>query len=651
MYKVYLNNIEQNEEDIINITELASFSILREDSITSTEQIIRETSEMELNFCGATYCYLVDKLAKDRCAEVDFHIEDSETGLSYNGVIPMMLLVLNPHSKTGSTKIKDTSFSAYIRDVMDVSVSLSARTALGCSSITSIDRRIRFITSHTATTPEVQVLSFDVLDALQMLVSYFTNNTIEVRSDYLTTNKYAITTGFNLHSWGSSQDEIYPTVTISDLYTELRKKLRLFMSVDMFNSGQPYLRIEPESYFFSNTTPLLTIDEVPFDTSQQVDLERSYSRVKVGSSIIMDGDGEYFPNAHYESFREEEYGNCSTCFAKKESVLDLVSDYIIDSNVIYDLLNAGLVDNDNDDNIVLFAYSGDITKRTLIGSEYVYNDSLRNKNVLNRLSGDVGGCLTLARYPSSGFYLEEPNAGFTGPTSYLGGEDMMSFTNIVYDNFNTITYDATPDVVTLPPNVYNGVSHTISQARTYFTAPVSGTYSFKAVLTNFLQTVGALPCDLDVELQIVKYTDNTQTTYNAVYNSIGSTPNSLTTAVNISLSTGNVAMTAGETMCVIFSLYDKSGVLPLLDPVEFRGGLSFEMLGDGTCQNIEYVDQDTKPFVIEFDYPLCQQDYQTIRDNKIGYITVKGQRFWIKELEFKPFALSHFVLIGNNSIA
>ena len=113
MYKVYLNNIEQNEEDIINITELASFSILREDGITSTEQIIRETSEMELNFCGATYCYLVDILSKDRCSNVDFHIEDTDTGLSYYGIIPISLLVLNPHSRTGSTKIKDTSFSAY----------------------------------------------------------------------------------------------------------------------------------------------------------------------------------------------------------------------------------------------------------------------------------------------------------------------------------------------------------------------------------------------------------------------------------------------------------------------------------------------------------------------------------------------------------
>lgn len=76
----------------------------------------------------------------------------------------------------------------------------------------------------------------------------------------------------------------------------------------------------------------------------------------------------------------------------------------------------------------------------------------------------------------------------------------------------------------------------------------------------------------------------------------------------------------------------------------------FEMTSDGTCETLS-IDQDTKPFIVEFDYPLCQQDYQLIRDNKRGYITVKGQRFWIKELEFKPFALSHFVLMGNNSIA
>ena len=56
MYRVYFDGIEQNERDIISIKyDYAEFSIIREDGFNSTEQIIREKTEMELKFCGASY--------------------------------------------------------------------------------------------------------------------------------------------------------------------------------------------------------------------------------------------------------------------------------------------------------------------------------------------------------------------------------------------------------------------------------------------------------------------------------------------------------------------------------------------------------------------------------------------------------------------
>ena len=92
MYRVYFDGIEQNEKDIININDVAEFSIIREDGFNSTEQIIREKTEMELKFCGASYSYICEKINTDRCAEVEFRIEDDESGLSYDGTIPVTQL-------------------------------------------------------------------------------------------------------------------------------------------------------------------------------------------------------------------------------------------------------------------------------------------------------------------------------------------------------------------------------------------------------------------------------------------------------------------------------------------------------------------------------------------------------------------------------
>ena len=78
--------------------------------------------------------------------------------------------------------------------------------------------------THDNNTDYISVVSFDVLDVFKKLVLYHTDNTIDVVSTYLTTNKYAITTGFNLHNHSSVTDDVYPKISIEDLFKELRKK-------------------------------------------------------------------------------------------------------------------------------------------------------------------------------------------------------------------------------------------------------------------------------------------------------------------------------------------------------------------------------------------------------------------------------------------
>ena len=70
MFRVYFDGIEQNENDIININDVAEFTIIREDGFSSSEQILRDKTEMELQFCGGAYSYICNKIATDRCNEI-----------------------------------------------------------------------------------------------------------------------------------------------------------------------------------------------------------------------------------------------------------------------------------------------------------------------------------------------------------------------------------------------------------------------------------------------------------------------------------------------------------------------------------------------------------------------------------------------------
>jgi hypothetical protein len=54
--------------------------------------------------------------------------------------------------------------------------------------------------------------------------------------------------------------------------------------------------------------------------------------------------------------------------------------------------------------------------------------------------------------------------------------------------------------------------------------------------------------------------------------------------------------------------------------------------------------------MINFKYPLCFEDFLTIKNNKRGYISIENKKFWIKSLKYNPQKDSEFQLIGNNSI-
>jgi len=665
MFKLYLDDILQDGEDVLNINSAFETSIIREDGFSSSEQILREKTDMNLSLCGSSYKYLMDKISTNTCEDTTVLLEDSDCGLRKDWIIKANSVESTPHNKTLKTSVKDNSFSAYIRDFIDNEVNLFSTNTKNCEPLSTVDKDFTMFTDANNQTTTSIITAFDALDVIKYIVSFFTDNKINVVSQYLTDNRYAITTGYNMHNHGISIDDIYPKVSLTDIFNELRKKLRIYMSVEKDSIGNYYLLIEDEDYFFKNDV-LLTIDKIPNRIVQTKDLERSFARIEIGSkdTQLQPEHAPDYPQETVIAWNKETFNFCGTCSAEKQNPLDLVSDYIIDSNMIYEALNAGVDDFDNDSKIFMFNYqlvSGVPTSTTtLYEGKYAYNLSINNENTLDRWIDYAGKCVILNRTPKYGCLaktvdysnsltnqctkltiLDIPAA--TGTNAFT---NKMNYSIEQYDNQNALLLNQTigGDVLTL------------------FTVQENGSYNFKANVTNLRQkgyfdgtnyypNDGILfESDVTYTLRIKTFTNNTLTTLIDTFEVSALAVNAVNDAKTLNVETGMINLAVGN--AVIAELYGKMPVTNNMAGlvIYFYGDSQyFKLIDDGFgCENVDYNDQNARPYVIEFDYPLCYSDYVSLTNNKAGIISVAGNNYWIKEVIYRHKKQSTLKLIGNN---
>ena len=192
MFKVYFNGDEQNFDDIININEVVEFSIVREDGFSSTEQILRDKTEMQLQFAGNSFQYIADKVRNDICTDIGFTIADIDCNIIYFGTIQPAMVELNFGNCTGKTAIKDTSFSAYIQNYTSVEVQPFSNKTKNCYDINSVLRLVQFYSDPNNQTTIVKRNAFDLLDLMQYILNYVSDNKIQIVSNYLSSNNLLI---------------------------------------------------------------------------------------------------------------------------------------------------------------------------------------------------------------------------------------------------------------------------------------------------------------------------------------------------------------------------------------------------------------------------------------------------------------------------
>lgn len=664
-YKLYLdgnliNDTPRGLDDLL-------LSISREDGFSNSEQIFRDIAESQLEFWGDGFTYLCDKRKENICEEILLSIETScndESIILFEGLIKQSKVEVTLKKCIAKvTNIKDNSFSGLIRDIINVEVDLFNTKTKNCESLI-----LPVTVINTPTTPNTYVITdintYDVLDVMKYLIAFFTDNRITVKSNYLTNVKYSITTGYNMHNTAINLEKSYPKVSFEKLFNEIRKKETVFIGVEYETDGTPYLRVEDENYFYSEDDLLMVIQKIPLDAVEKLDGNRLFNAINVGSGTtkLKEDTIAIVSQSRLTSWNKETYIGCGGCGGEKDTTLDLISDFIIDANIIHEAMNQPIgADYDNDDAIFLLNYYnagvGTIAWRLVGNNLSNYNERLNNQNVLQRWVGVSNSCIAINHFTKYGF-----KAINTGDN--LLDKDYIIFTisGACTPVFPIISYLGSHIEVFDNKNSHDSTIQTANNCTNYgyqskFTCQEAGIYKFHAKSDIQANKDALLSDDVvsaDFEIKFVVFQDNTLTTILAT--SPITTVNYPTTVgvvppvKNFDIESPPFNLSVGNIVMVQISLTTISVVYGART-YDFRFSESvFELLSDNT--SCEYITDETglfKPFITDFDYALCLEDYLKFKNNKKGYIMLEGKKAWIKKIEYKHKKKSTLYLIHKES--
>lgn len=678
-YDVYLNDTLLSDVPIgMNDFDL---TVIREGGVTSDDQVLRIKTEAELTFWGDGYGIICAAKQANYCQNITVRIVlrcDDYSRLAFIGLLPLVGTISDPTRKTVRARVRDNSFSGYIRERQNNKVFLTATTSANGTAITSCPTRtIDLFTSAGAFTYTNRNV-YDVYDVLRWMIKYLSDDTVTVVSDYFGSgagyHKYAITMGGMLYggnTWtGQTSLPAYftPNVSFAEVFREVRKKLRIYMSVDTDVNGVPTVRIEPESYFYSNVE-LKAITGVPFDLIEEYDIETVYSEIKVGSTETKVDDGTFYtyPKLTLYAFENETYNSCSDCV--EENTLNLVSEWIIDSNVISYTLGQAAPDSDanteNGDKVFLIETSSSLDRAAAYQygtGDYYYNDLLNNFNVLTNWAGGIPACVeaTIDKDPCV-------NLSVQATYNFQHEDDLANPTvsNHLLE-FPLVNCNTLGGLVGFDQTNFTQDGASITNDGTIYVAPFSGSCAFtiSVDVTNILNypaTIGPLE-EYKWELKVYildQLTDipsgGTPTTIQTFTETFLVTPDFNTALSNsFSISTGNLSLTAGNVVCACFRIRTDitAAAFSLRDAVRIDSGSFVLDYAYYDINDINFVSDDylRKPLRWTFTDDLCDSEFIDIIADKRGYMTINGKQGWIKQIDYKPGKASTITLQATDTL-
>ncbi len=657
------------------------------------EDVFREIADTSgLEFAGSVYCFFCDKKRENQCDVVLIEAEIAEEiegvwDSFFTGYVYLSNVAFNHHRKIVKIeRLVDASYSGKLLRYVDKEVSLFNKQSINCVDITQLPSYDFGFAQQNGTYSYI-AKGFKVHELFDFLVRYCTDNTMYVVSNYLPTLRLAVGLGGSLQGM-TAVDKVYPRIALKKLFIEIRKKYNIHTAVEYDVSGNPYIRIENDAYFFDNTNELFEEVGLPYDLEESTDMNAIYSSIKIGvaNNDLSDNGVEARKMKDYTAWNEEEYLSCSNCINNNGtgSVLNLVSDWQIDGNVILDTIQNG----GNEDTIFLWRHGN--TTVTVGGvsaigvsayfdsqtGHWYHNKPLTNEEVVARWFSTVPECFTVSRYSPYSFRavndddstIGYPNADILRLigdynngvvfTQVATDETYINFGIKEYDINNLFTNNITENTLSggalgsYPATPGNYIRF-VNGGGCYYTIPLNGNYAFGAEINAIVNANVANPPSFDPPyvnyvFKIQVYSDNTMTTLLQT-TSIAVTDNTPTAGVLISLNSPLWALIAGN---VVTCKMEVNSILYYGSETAFNfyGG-HFELIqDDNSCVNINETPNITKTNFFKYEKKLCYEDYLYIKQNKYKYITINGRKAWVRRIEYQPNAKSTLTLVSNESM-
>ena len=142
-----------------------------------------------------------------------------------------------------------------------------------------------------------------------------------------------------------SQDKT-ASISFNDLFKEVDKKYPIGFTVITGSDGRPTIKIENADYFYG-TGNSITIQNIE-DLSESFDNEILYSKVIFGGTTAdYNATLHSFGQVQFLGFKEEEYHLTGECNIDK--ALDLKGEYIVDTNIIEEMVQTNTSSDTYDD--------------------------------------------------------------------------------------------------------------------------------------------------------------------------------------------------------------------------------------------------------------------------------------------------------------
>lgn len=505
MYRYYLNGQLLKNEPAK--WEDRATTIKRDYTIKGILRI----QEGSLIFSGDGYSYLFDLRKRvGYCEEVDIVIEKSNDGnnwrLAFKGIIFMSQVELLEKQKYAVCKLQDDSYYAKINNNKSLPCTIGAG-----KSKNGVDITVPPITLITLFDPATALYfsalggfghtqSYLAIDVFKYFIAFMTDGEVDFKSTLFDVGgaryKTHLTVGRACRTYTDGcDDEAFskniPEENFSNFIKELDHNNNLFFIIERAG-GRPVFRLEQYDYFFGSDDVIHSCENID-ELKTKTDIERIYSGVKLGSSTTQDVYGLSLPagftelsfpgDIRMEGFKIEKYITALKCNIDKE--LDLSTTYIIDTNVIQDIV-VNNVDTHDGDFILI---DGDPAHAKAKQSNWLnpgptpmyYNEAFRNRATCTNYLGAIPASIIT--------YLGKSDNKFRA--SKLADESR----NYPFGGF----YPEMSDEVS-PPNFDTNSNYDAPNSR--FLVPASGIYSFVVHLHtknwNYATTqIGVLTAQLE----------------------------------------------------------------------------------------------------------------------------------------------------------